>query len=114
MNSTDLFDLPFRQDAEKKGGKGMATTFLVLSIIGATGGIASVLFGWDPTGDDDDDDAPQVVQRLASPRPAPSGAHEKSFPRGVPMQHLARRRNLELSNGHLIARAIIWLFVALD
>lgn len=57
-------------DAEKKGGKGMATTFLVLSIIGATGGIASVLFGWDPTGDDDDDDAPQVGS-AAPGQPAP-------------------------------------------
>ena len=34
---------------------------------------------------------------------APSGANQKSFPRGVPMQHLAPRRNPELSNGHLIA-----------
>ena len=35
--------------------------------------------------------------------PAPSGANKKSFPRGAPMQHLAPRRNPQLSNGHLIA-----------
>ena len=35
----------------------------------------------------------------------PSGANNKSFPRGAPMQHLAPRRNPELSNGHLIALA---------
>ena len=32
--------------------------------------------------------------------PAPSGANEKSFPRGAPMQYLAPRRNPKCSNGH--------------
>ena len=38
---------------------------------------------------------------LLSPlQPTPSGANKTSFPRGVPMQHLAPRRNPECSNGH--------------
>ena len=34
---------------------------------------------------------------------APSGTHEKSFPRGGPTQHLAQHRNPERSKGHLTA-----------
>ena len=50
-------------------------------------------------------DQPHPNLKRADHLPAPSGANKKSFPHGALMQHLAPRRNPELSNGHLIALA---------
>ena len=49
---------------------------------------------------------PADPKMVRSNQPAPSGENKKSFPRGVPMQHLAPRvGSPECSNGHLIALA---------